>query len=78
MSERGYLSVKEAAAWAGVSPKTLTRWFRRGLPRYQAGPREKVLVRLDDVNRFLTRIQSATVPLDELVDQVLAEIKSTK
>jgi len=37
----GYLSLKDAAAWAGVSVRTLNRWIARGLPRYQAGPMEK-------------------------------------
>ena len=42
----GYLPLRDAAAWAGVSPKTMRRWFAKGLPRHQAGPREKVLVRV--------------------------------
>ena len=78
MDDRGYLPIKAAAAWVGVSHRTLTRWFQRGLPRYQAGPREKILVRLSDIDLFLTRVQSAALPLDQMVAEVLAEIKSTK
>jgi len=47
------MPLREAARWAGVSPKTMQRWFERGLPHYQAGPREKVLVRREDINSFL-------------------------
>jgi predicted site-specific integrase-resolvase len=78
MSDRGYLPLKEAAEWAGVSPKTLIRWLQRGLPRYQAGPREKVLIRLSDIDLFLTRLQSAPAPLDQMVTEVLTEIQSNR
>jgi hypothetical protein len=54
-NQRGYLPLREAAKWAGVSPRTMKRWFSRGLPRYQAGPRAKVLVRQEDIETFLMR-----------------------
>ena len=69
--ERGYMSLEDAAAWAGVSPRTLKRWFRRGLPTYQAGPREKVLVRPGDIDQFLTRNQAPTRDLGAMVEEVL-------
>ena len=52
-SRPGYLPLREAARWAGVSTKTMQRWFERGLRHYQAGPREKVLVRREDIDSFL-------------------------
>ncbi len=69
--ERGYMSLVDAAAWAGVSPRTLKRWIRRGLPTYQAGLREKVLVRPGDIEQFLTRKQAPTPDLGAMVDEVL-------
>lgn len=53
----GYMPLREAAKWAGVSSRTMKRWFGRGLPKYQAGPREKVLVRREDIEAFLVRQQ---------------------
>ena len=70
--EHGYMPLEEAAAWAGVSPRTLKRWIRRGLPTYQAGPREKVLVRPSDIDQFLTRKQVPTPDLGAMVEEVLA------
>ncbi len=67
----GYMSIVDAAAWAGVSPSTLKRWIRRGLPIYQAGPREKVLVRPGDIEQFLTRKQVPTPDLGAMVDEVV-------
>lgn len=74
--ERGYMPLVEAADWAGVSPRTLKRWIRRGLPTYQAGPREKVLVRPSDIDQFLTRKQAPTPDLGAMVEEVLAGLSS--
>jgi hypothetical protein len=66
----GYMPLEAAAQWAGVSVRTLKRWINRGLPRYQAGPRERVLVRPVDIEHFLTRQQKPSPNLDEMVDEV--------
>jgi len=71
----GYMPLVEAAAWAGVSPRTLKRWIKRGLPVYQAGPREKVLLRPSDIDQFLTRKQVSTHDLSALVDEVVRSVK---
>jgi excisionase family DNA binding protein len=67
----GYMSLQTAAQWAGVSVRTLKRWINRGLPRYQAGPREKVLIRPADIEAFLTRRQVSGLNLNALVEDVL-------
>ncbi len=69
--DRGYMSLVDSAAWAGVSPRTLKRWIRRGLPIYQAGPREKVLVKPGDIDQFLTRKQVPVPDLGAMVEEVL-------
>jgi hypothetical protein len=69
--QQGYLPLREAAKWAGVSSGTMKRWFGRGLPRYQAGPRGKVLVRQEDIEAFLQRQEVPQVDLDALVEDVL-------
>ncbi len=74
MEQPGYFPVKKAAAWAGVSPKTLQRWIGRGLPVYQAGPREKMLVRPLDIEHFLIRKQEPPHNLDDVVDAVLKDL----
>ena len=69
--EQGYMSLGDAAAWAGVSPRTLRRWISRGLPTYQAGPREKVLVKPSDIDEFLNRKQAPTPDLGAMVEEAL-------
>ena len=73
----GYLSLRDAATWAGVSPKTVRRWFGKGLPRHQAGPREKVLVRVTDIEAFLTKQVTPHVDLCAMVDDVLKGLEGT-
>ncbi len=74
----GFLPLDRAAAWAGVSVRTLKRWIGQGLPRYQAGPRSKVLIRPGDIESFLTRQQAAKPELDRMVDQVMGELARGK
>lgn len=75
VNQPGYLPLKQAAAWAGVSCKTLQRWIGRGLPVYQAGPREKVLVRPTDIDQFLTCRKKASVALDAIVEEVMEGLR---
>ena len=70
----GFLPLNRAATWAGISVKTLRRWMARGLPWYQAGPGEKVLIRPCDVEAFLTRRQVLRTDLDAIVDGTLREL----
>ena len=74
---RGYLTLKRAAEWASVSEKTIKRWIGRGLPIYQAGPRERVLLKAEDIDRFLTCMKTQPVDLNQLVDEVMAELNVT-
>jgi predicted site-specific integrase-resolvase len=71
----GYLPLLEAAPWAGVSVRTLKRWIKKGLPTYQAGPRERVLIRPADIDAFLTRRQIEKPNLDAMVEEVFASVR---
>jgi len=75
----GFLSLEHAAAYADVSVKTVKRWIEQGLPKYQAGPRSKVLIRPGDIERFLLRQESITHQnLNGMVDKVFRELQSNK
>ncbi len=75
----GFLSLEHAADYADVSVKTIKRWIESGLPKYQAGPRSKVLIRPTDIEQFLLRKES--VPhqnLNKMVDDVFRELQSNQ
>ena len=55
---QGFFPLSIAAAWAGVSSRTIKRWMVNGLPYHQAGPGTKILIKPADVEHFLTRHQA--------------------
>ena len=72
----GFLPLAAAAAWSGVSPKTMGRWIAKGLLVYQAGPGEKILIAPEDIRMFLTRRQVATPALDVMISEVVGELQA--
>ncbi len=70
----GFMPIVDAAAWAGVSRRTINRWIDQGLPRYQSGPRTKVLLRAADIESFLTRQQVTKPDLNAMVNAVLKDL----
>jgi predicted site-specific integrase-resolvase len=74
----GYLPLNEAAEWVGVSQRTLKRWISLGLPCYQGVRRGKVLVKVEDIERFLTRRQVAQPNLDAIVGEVFEELQGKR
>ena len=74
----GFLPLDRAAAWVGVSVKSLKRWFERGLPYYQPCPRGRTLVKPGDIESFLTRQQAAKPELDRMVEEVMGELQGGK
>ena len=76
MAEVGFLTLRDAAKWSGVSTKTLERWIVKGLPVYRSGPGTKRLLRTLDIDQFLTRQQVSPPDLNQAVDDVLRELSS--
>ena len=70
----GFLSLEHAAEFADVSVKTVKRWIERGLPKYQARPGSKVLIRPTDIERFLTKKCNRPQELDSLVQETLKNL----
>ena len=71
----GFLSLEHAAEYADVSVRTVKRWIESGLPKFQAGPRSKVLIRPGDIEHFLLRKESMPQNLDGMVEEVFDGLK---
>src|SRR5918994_2749694 len=71
----GLLSVARAAAWAGVSIRTVRRWLRAGLRFAQPIPGGRVLIRLDDLENFLRSQQHSGALFDQCVREVLEDLQ---
>ena len=69
-----FLSLKEGAAIARVSVRTIKRWFGAGLPSYQPTPRGKILIASSDLTQFLSRRPHPRPELDRLVNDAMHEL----
>jgi predicted site-specific integrase-resolvase len=72
------MALPEAARWTGVSPKTIRKWIRNGLPQYRGTTRGKVLVRPGDIDLFLIREQAHEINLGQIVDEVMSALTTEK
>ena len=70
----GYLSLRHAALWADVSPKTVHRWIAAGLPVYRATEGGKILVKPWDIDQFLQRREVPKADVDAMVSETLKEM----
>lgn len=70
--QRGYVTIDGAAEYASVSTRTIKRWIKAGLPRYQGCSRGRVLLKPSDIDLYLTRQQAPQIDLDMMVDEDLA------
>ena len=70
----GYLTLRGAQAWTGMSQRTIKRWIVAGLPVYQGVTGGKLLVKPQDIDQFLQKRQTPKVDLDALVNETLREI----
>ncbi|MEV7532905.1 helix-turn-helix transcriptional regulator [Streptomyces hydrogenans] len=59
--ERAFLGVKEAAAYLGISPRTLYVWRHRrlGPPSFRLGARGRVTYRLDALDAWVREQEQA-------------------
>jgi hypothetical protein len=74
----GYFPIMDAAKYASVSPKTIQRWIKGGLPVFQGTTRGKVLIRPADIDIYLTRRQVRQFDLDAMVNEVLNSVQGSK
>ena len=78
LAQAEFMDVATAANWACVSRRTVRRWINRGLPVYGSGPRSKLLIKISDIEAFLTRRQAHQPDLDVMVQEVLNDLNGKK
>ena len=49
-------------------------WIEEGLPKYQAGPGSKVLIRPGDIEQFLINKETKVPNINEMVKEVIQEL----
>ena len=74
LGTRGYAKVKEAARYAGVSPRTLRKFLRQGL-KHARLPTGTILIRYGWIDEFLGRyVEDGHDRVDKLVEEITQEM----
>jgi excisionase family DNA binding protein len=69
--DRGWLRIKAAAKYAGVSESTFRRWLRKGL-RHSKLPSGMILIHIEAIDEFLESYE-VREDIQELLDDALSE-----
>jgi excisionase family DNA binding protein len=69
----GWAKIRQAAAYAGVSTRTLRDWLRMGLKHSRV--RGCILIRYSTLDEFLEKFSSSEDEVDAIVNDTLREIK---
>ena len=67
---RGWLKVKEAAVYCGISERTIRSWLKEGLrhSRLRSGT---ILIRVSWIDEYLVRFEAQENEVDMIVDEVM-------
>ena len=74
MQTDGWLKVKNAAKYAGVSPRTLLKWLKRGL-RHSRPSSMLILICKDDIDEFLAQYAVTGDRAAEIANRVIRELR---
>jgi len=66
--------IVDNAKRVGVSPRLVRRWLKMGL-KHSRVPGGCVLIRFEDVDDFLKSYEIRENKIDQLVDEIIKEIK---
>jgi excisionase family DNA binding protein len=71
--KEGWLRIREAAKYSGISTRTLRDWLKMGLKSYRV--RGAILVCADDIDSFIKRFPADGQDVDRIVDEAVEAIK---
>ena len=69
---KGWCKIKIAAAYAGVSDRTLEDWLKQGL-KYVRLPTGTRLLKYEWVDEYLERFLESEDRIDKVVDELLSD-----
>ena len=70
----GWCKIRQAAAYAGVSTRTMRDWLKQGLKHSRVGG--CILLRFSDVDAFIEKFTVNENLIDTVVDDVLKGLKT--
>lgn len=72
----GWTKIKKAAAYAGVSPRTLRTWIKQGL-KHSRLPSGAIFIQYCAIDQFLKgfEVEPGSHKIDQIVDGILGQSK---
>jgi hypothetical protein len=74
----GALDIPSIAQRYSISRRTIRRWMTRGLPYFQEGPRCKILIKPDDVERYLQRHCHEPMDLGRMIEETVNALNTKR
>ena len=71
----GWRKVKEAAAYAGISPRTLRDWLKQGL-EHSRMPSGTILIHRDQIDKFISRYKATEKKAQKIASEFLKGLTS--
>ena len=71
----GWGKVREAAAYAGVSPRTLRKWVNQGLAISRM-PSGTILIHRDQIDRYISRYKATERKAQKIASEFLKGLTS--
>ena len=66
---KGWVKIKSAAKYAGMSERTLRTWLKKGL-KYSCLPSGTILIRYDDIDDYLESFAVNENEVDSIVEGI--------
>ena len=70
----GWVKVKDAARYSGVSERTLREWLKEGLPHARLKT-STILIKYDWIDQWLSQFEVTVNEVDAVVDEVMKDFK---
>jgi predicted site-specific integrase-resolvase len=71
----GWAKIKGSSEYAGVSPRTLRRWFKMGL-EHSRMPGGTILINKNSIDQFLKQYTVSENEAEQLANQVMGEFSN--
>jgi excisionase family DNA binding protein len=68
----GWAKVKDAAEYAGVSPRTFRKWLKDGL-KHSRLPSGTILISIKDIDTYLRQFEADHSQVDRAVSAIMRE-----
>jgi hypothetical protein len=70
---KGWAKIKQASAYAGISPRTMRTWLKQDL-RHARLPSGTILISYDAIDEFISKYEEQQNAVDRIVAELEKEL----